>query len=376
MNTISCTAFEGEHRLASGPPWVVGLAVRDAIEAGRPRAIVIFDDWTGRQIDFDLRGSREEIEARLGKPVEAPEDGTRTKRGRPKLGVVSREVTLLPRHWDWLSEYSGGASAKLRRLVERARKEKSAQDTAPRARQAADRFMMSMLGDQPNYEDVSRALYSGDRRRFLTLSESWPAELRDHAWRLAAPAFETPPEVNAVRDLLQSQFQISWALLAYHLEDLGSDECLWRPSPSSPHVEPNEQGKWVAQWPESESYALGQASIAWTTWHICYWWTKAIGHLSGNVRIERDDVEWPGPVDVRRTLEELRHDWLRLLADWSERELHLPVTDSWPLPDASPSTIAAWLNLELMKNAAEIGAVRFLFGSTAEHEARTDDDEK
>ncbi len=160
------TAFEDERLLASGTASEVALAARQAM--GR---VLIFEDETGRQTDFDLRGTEAEIAGR------AP--------GRPKLGVVAREVTLLPRHWDWLATQPGGASAALRRLVDEARNRPN-----PRAaQQAADRFMMAMLGNQPGYEEASRALYAGNAQRFTELTEPWPTDLRNHARKLAAGAF-------------------------------------------------------------------------------------------------------------------------------------------------------------------------------------------
>ncbi|WP_448189618.1 DUF2239 family protein [Azospirillum sp. sgz301742] len=182
----SCTAFLGETRLASGVPWEVALAAKRAILAGGP-SILIFDDRTGRQIDFDLSGSDDEVAARLRPPESAGEAAR--PRGRPKLGVVAREVTLLPRHWEWLADQPEGASAAIRRLIDAARAQGSAAGRARQAQSAADRFMMAMLGNQPGWEDASRALYAGDGARFRDLTGPWPADLRDHARRLAEPAF-------------------------------------------------------------------------------------------------------------------------------------------------------------------------------------------
>ncbi len=181
----SCTAFLGERRLASGTPWDVALAVKKA--GGDSGAILVFDDRTGRQIDFDLRGSDGEIIERLrGTPDGVPANGR--PRGRPRLGVTAREVTLLPRHWEWLSAQPEGASATIRRLVDTARAEGAEGGRAREAQAAADRFMMAMLGNQPGWEEASRALYAGDRARFHGLTEGWPTDLRDHARRLAEPA--------------------------------------------------------------------------------------------------------------------------------------------------------------------------------------------
>lgn len=169
--TTHYTAFEDERLLASGTALEVALSAREA-----KGQVLIFEDETGRQTDFDLRGTASEIAAR------AP--------GRPKLGVVAREVTLLPRHWDWLATQPGGASAALRRLVDEARTRPN-----PRAaQQAADRFMMAMLGNQPGYEEASRALYAGNAQRFTELTEPWPTDLRTHARKLAAGAFYSTKE--------------------------------------------------------------------------------------------------------------------------------------------------------------------------------------
>ena len=184
MDTQStCTAFTDGRRLASGAPWEVALAVKAALIAQGTPDILVFDDATGQMVDFDLRGSDEEIAARL-----MPQGEARTA-GRPKLGVVAREVTLLPRHWEWLASQPGGASVTLRKLVEAARAEGGGRDRIRRAQQAADRFMQAMLGNQPGYEEAARALYACEPGRFAALTELWPADLRDHARKLAAPAF-------------------------------------------------------------------------------------------------------------------------------------------------------------------------------------------
>lgn len=193
----SYTAFAGQRLLMAGASRNVGIAVRKALDRNIPDAILIFDDQTGRQVDFDLRGTEEEIAARLGQSEEPQQDAPRSP-GRPKLGVVAREVTLLPRHWDWLSRQPGGASATLRRLVDTARKLEEHKQVAREAQQASDRFMMAMLGNQTGYEEAARALYAGDRARFLALSDPWPAELRDYARRLAAPAFNHGEDADSL----------------------------------------------------------------------------------------------------------------------------------------------------------------------------------
>jgi uncharacterized protein len=184
------TAFMGPRRLASGPVGDVALAVKRA--GPRPdEPIIIFDDGTGRPIDFDLRGEDREVLARLAKllppgPREetAPPSEPRG-RGRPKLGVVAREVTLLPRHWEWLNAQPGGASVALRKLVDGARRATGDKDRERRARDAAYHFMSTMAGNLPQFEEASRALFADDRRRFTGLIADWPADIRDHIVKLA-----------------------------------------------------------------------------------------------------------------------------------------------------------------------------------------------
>jgi hypothetical protein len=180
------TAFEGQRRLASGPLHEVALAGKRA-EQGGPDGIAIFSDATGRAIDLDLRGSDDEIVARL--PVTpgpaAPEAAPPRGRGRPKLGVVAREVTLLPRHWEWLNAQPGGASVSLRKLVEAARRANGDKDRSRAARDAAYHFMSAMAGNLAGFEEASRALFADDRRRFVSLIAAWPDDIRDHIVNLA-----------------------------------------------------------------------------------------------------------------------------------------------------------------------------------------------
>jgi uncharacterized protein len=186
------TAFEGPRRLASGPLAEVALAVKRA-EQRATAPIAIFSDATGRAIDLDLRGSDDDIVARLPQPASpnpAASEGAAAPseprgRGRPKLGVVAREVTLLPRHWEWLNAQPGGASVALRKLVEETRRANGGSDRARAARDAAYYFMSAMAGNLPNFEEASRALFADDRRRFVTLIAAWHEDVRDHIVKLA-----------------------------------------------------------------------------------------------------------------------------------------------------------------------------------------------
>lgn len=183
------TAFAGKRRLASGTAGEVALAVKRATQP-LDQPIIIFDDGTGRSIDFDLRGADREVLARLEKlappPAETAEAPAEPRgRGRPKLGVVAREVTLLPRHWEWLNAQAGGASVALRKLVDEARRASGAKDRERQAREAAYHFMSTMAGNLPQFEEASRALFADDRRRFTGLIADWPTDIRDHIVKLA-----------------------------------------------------------------------------------------------------------------------------------------------------------------------------------------------
>lgn len=142
---------------------------------------MVFRDATGQQVDLDTRGTAEEIEARYAKE---PASETRG-RGRPRLGVVAKEVTLLPRHWDWLSSQPGGASVALRKLVEEARKNSGDADRIRAAQEAAYAFMSAIAGNLPGFEEAIRALFAYDRRRFSDLVAKWPEDVRDYAIQLA-----------------------------------------------------------------------------------------------------------------------------------------------------------------------------------------------
>jgi uncharacterized protein len=196
-----CTAFEGSRSLASGPQAEVALAVKNAADRRGAEPILVFDDTTGRVIDFDLRGSKADVVARLsaGSPdaeqaqsrhvsastaSEARASEARG-RGRPKLGVVGREVTLLPRQWEWLAAQPGGASVALRRLVDEAKRTTGPAQKMRASQEAAYHFMSAMAGNLPGFEEATRALFANDRRGFDRHVSSWPEDVRAYAARLA-----------------------------------------------------------------------------------------------------------------------------------------------------------------------------------------------
>jgi hypothetical protein len=178
-----CTAFDGHRRLMSGPLGDVALAVKRAAAAGAAGPLTIYDDATGRVIDVDTRGTDDEVVRRLSHENES--DAEPRKRGRPKLGVVAREVTLLPRHWEWLATQPGGASVALRKLVEAARRDSGDSDRRREAQEVAYRFISAIAGDLPGFEEAARALFADDERRFRAHVAAWPEDVRDHAVTLA-----------------------------------------------------------------------------------------------------------------------------------------------------------------------------------------------
>jgi hypothetical protein len=194
-------AFEGDRRIASGNLRDVISTAKQMLDQREHAAILVFDG-TGDPIEFDFRGPIDDALARLPADAAAAIDDAAQPAprgpGRPKLGVVAREVTLLPRHWEWLAQQSGGASVAIRKLVEQARRTEQDKDRIRRAQQAAYRFMSVMAGNRPHYEDAIRALFAGDPGRFEKLIAAWPADVRDHALTLAKGTFQCEPQAAPV----------------------------------------------------------------------------------------------------------------------------------------------------------------------------------
>ncbi len=203
------TAFCGHRRMATDSLVAVALAVKRTVEAGVTAPILIYDDATGRAIDIDTHGSDEDVVARISR---TPAPGSRTRPagrgqaaapmfsssppeqpgapeprgpGRPKLGVVAREVTLLPRHWEWLGGQPGGASVALRKLIEEAHRANSSKDRRRQAHEVAFHFMSSIAGYLPGFEEAIRALFTDDQLRFNQWVAPWPEDIRAHASKLA-----------------------------------------------------------------------------------------------------------------------------------------------------------------------------------------------
>lgn len=197
-----CTAFQGTRRLASGPLADVVLSVQAATERNPNEAILVFDDANGRVIDLDLRGSSADVIARLSQPHPATSGRFRSAnkttenkdesaeprgRGRPKLGVVSREITLLPAQWDWLAAQPEGASSIIRKLVDEARRNTGAQQKKA-AQEATYQFMLAIAGDRAGYEEATRALFAHDYPKLEQLIKKWPQDVKAYILQLSAPA--------------------------------------------------------------------------------------------------------------------------------------------------------------------------------------------
>jgi hypothetical protein len=188
----SFTAFIRERRIASGPLSAVALAVKAALEAGMDGEILVFNDADARQIEVDFRGAPTDVQQSAYFALAAAKAGEAARRGpgRPKLGVVAREVTLLPRHWAWLAEQPGGASVALRKLVEEASRDKTGRDKRRRAQEAAYRFLSAMAGNRPHFEEAVRALFAGDKQKFIDCAQAWPRDIADYALFLSTDAFD------------------------------------------------------------------------------------------------------------------------------------------------------------------------------------------
>ncbi len=195
-HTTSWIAFARAKCIASGTPREVATAVKNYLDAHPTGSVLLFDAGTSQPVEIDLRGSLAAVLKRLPTPKEqaaAPElpQQATAGRGRPKLGVVAREVTLLPRHWEWLAAQPGGASVTLRKLVEQARRASAEADRLRQAREAAYRFMSAMAGNEPGYEEATRALFAGDFARLRECLAKWPRDIRSHALTLAAAALSS-----------------------------------------------------------------------------------------------------------------------------------------------------------------------------------------
>jgi uncharacterized protein len=190
-------AFEGNVLLGKGRLVDVAKLAKQAhdrhSEHSCPAAILVFAAGTSQVIDLDWRGSLDAFLARLAAPDDAP---AKRSPGRPKLGVVAREVTLLPRHWDWLSSQTGGASVALRKLVEVARRASESKDRRRQASEVGYRFMSTMAGHEVGFEEASRALFAADLAAFEHHTQTWSKDVLGHLSMLLQEVF-APDDLSA-----------------------------------------------------------------------------------------------------------------------------------------------------------------------------------
>ncbi len=182
----TCTAFAGTKMVASGDIQHVAVKVKKYLKDDGKENVLIFDDVTSALVELDLRGSLEAVAKRFESLAE-PED-KKNGPGRPKLGVVSKEVTLLPQHWEWLALQPGGASVTLRKLIEEAKKKNFAKDQIRQSQDAVYRFMHAMAGDLPNYEEALRAMYAYDSKKFKKMIADWPKDIQEHTLKVGREA--------------------------------------------------------------------------------------------------------------------------------------------------------------------------------------------
>lgn len=180
---FSHLAFAGDHVIARGSLVEVALAVHRALQAGEQRTLLVLEAATSQVVDLDLRGSADDVVQRLAATADSANAGTAVRAagpGRPRLGVVSREVSLLPRHWDWLKAQRGGASAALRRLVDDARRQGRGPADRAAMQEAIDRYLRVMAGDRPAYEEAVRAFYANREADLQRHVADWPEDVRSH----------------------------------------------------------------------------------------------------------------------------------------------------------------------------------------------------
>ena len=167
-----------------------------------------------------------------------------------------------------------------------------------------------------------------------------------------------------LKSVLLRQHEMAWALAGHHLDRLTTEACLWRPGGETGlHVWQQEDGRWRADWPESEGYEIGPASLGWISWHMIFWWRMVLDQSFGDGRLTKEDVIWPGSADgVRAELSGLHARWMDAVTALDEAALAETALTRWPFRDRPFADIVAWANTELTKSAAEMGYVLFLRG--------------
>ncbi len=184
------TAFEGHKLLFRGKLHDVVLKIKKKLGKSDNSSVWIFNDLTGKIMDFNFQGSEKDVLKRL--EIFSSEDAKKasTGPGRPKLGVISREISLLPRHWEWLAGQPSGASATLRRLIEDAKKKSQGSHNIKQLQERSYKVMSVLAGDLGGYEEALRALYKRDEKKFYQQMKDWPQDVKDHLNELSKPIFQ------------------------------------------------------------------------------------------------------------------------------------------------------------------------------------------
>ncbi|MBN21814.1 MAG: hypothetical protein CL678_11090 [Bdellovibrionaceae bacterium] len=184
------SAFDDKTLLVQGELDDVVIHIKKHLGKSENSSILIFSDSTGATIDFNFQGTKQDVLKRLDMFRSPKQKSIPSGPGRPRLGVISREISLLPRHWEWLATQSGGASATLRRLVEEAQKKSSQQVSTKQIQERVYKVMSVLAGDLQGYEEALRALYKKDRKTFFSQIEIWPKDIKKYLKKIGKPIFE------------------------------------------------------------------------------------------------------------------------------------------------------------------------------------------
>lgn len=164
------------------------------------------------------------------------------------------------------------------------------------------------------------------------------------------------------------QLDMTWQLFQYHINGLGDEECYWCKTPQGLNV-CKVGDDWVPDWPDTEEYCIGPASIAWILWHILYWWQSTLSASFKGKKLAKEDVAWPGNIQVAiEKITECHDVWIEKLSSMMEAEFESTEKCCWPFENENFVRLALWLNNEFMKNVAEIGAARFLYATVQDED--------
>ncbi|MBC7539648.1 MAG: DUF2239 family protein [Bacteriovorax sp.] len=190
METINTyTAFDGHKLFGQGDLSEIVIKIKKQLGKSDNASIIIFSDNTGKVFDFNFQGTLSDVKKRLDMYIQTEVPEVNAGAGRPKLGVISREISLLPQHWEWLATQPGGSSSTLRKLVDEAKKKTSGGPSIKQTQEIVHRFASAMAGDFEGFEEALRALYRKDKGLFHAQMKNWPEDIRDYIIELSKPVF-------------------------------------------------------------------------------------------------------------------------------------------------------------------------------------------